>query len=272
MFCVDPSLTMLAKYGYNVVRLPRTGIEPLDVFGRDANGIEPLGRLPTIWENAGPVPAAQDGNVAAEIKTVKTAALKASIGVRVLEEILTGLGASVPKVDLAYSRKKSITFSFGGIQIAKVDPFDVGKYLKEGDLQSGNPWVARYFFEDDAEAFVITEVLKSDAVTVAAESAAGASVGVDIKALEGAVGGGVSVEPNNAEKSEVTYKGKPPRHLTFGFKAFRISYHNGVWKVAGVDPNKGETYLDAEDTPAEGVLLARRGDSVGRVSFNRTGV
>jgi hypothetical protein len=272
MFCVDPALTMLAKHGYNVVRLPRTGIEPLDVFGRDANGIEALGRLPTIWENAGTVPVPQDGNVAADIKTVKTAALKASIGVRVLEEILTGLGASIPKVDFAYNRKKSLTFSFGNIQIVKVDPFVVGQYLKVGDLQSGNPWVARYFFDDDAEAFIITEVLKSDAVTVSTGSESGASAGVDVKAIEGVVGGSVSVEANNAEKTEVTYKGMPARHLTFGFKAFRISYHNGVWKVAGVDPSKGETYLDAEETAAEGMLLARRGDSVGRVSLSRAGV
>ena len=31
----DPSVTYLNKLGYNVVKLPRTGIEPMDVIGRD---------------------------------------------------------------------------------------------------------------------------------------------------------------------------------------------------------------------------------------------
>jgi hypothetical protein len=33
--CKDPSLTYLNRYGYNVVTLPRTGLEPLLVLGRD---------------------------------------------------------------------------------------------------------------------------------------------------------------------------------------------------------------------------------------------
>ena len=269
MFCVDPALMLLAKYGYNVVRLPRTGIEPLDVFGRDRNGIELLGRLPTIWENAGPVPPIQGGNVAAEIKTVTTAALKASIGLRVLEDVLTGLGASIPKVDFAYSGKKSLTFSFGNIQIAKVDPFEVGKYLKAGDLQSGNPWVGRYFFDDDTDAFVITEVLKSDAVTVSADSSSGTSVGMDVKALEEVVGADVKVEAGGTNKSEITYKGQ--RHLTFGFKAFRIAYDDGVWKVSGVGPQQGDVYLEATDEAVQPPLLAKREGRVGRVSFRGRG-
>ena len=38
----DPSVTFLNKFGYNIIRLPRTGIEPLDVIGRD-HGMQWLG-------------------------------------------------------------------------------------------------------------------------------------------------------------------------------------------------------------------------------------
>jgi len=31
MACKDPSITFLNKFGYNVVKLPRTGIEPARV-------------------------------------------------------------------------------------------------------------------------------------------------------------------------------------------------------------------------------------------------
>ena len=47
MACSDPSLTYLNGFGYNVIRLPRKGIEPLDVLGRDQS-LEKLGALPDI--------------------------------------------------------------------------------------------------------------------------------------------------------------------------------------------------------------------------------
>jgi hypothetical protein len=31
----DPSITFLNKFGYNVVKLPRAGIEPMDIIGKD---------------------------------------------------------------------------------------------------------------------------------------------------------------------------------------------------------------------------------------------
>ena len=33
--CEDPSLTCLDQVGDNVIKLPRTGVEPLHVVGRD---------------------------------------------------------------------------------------------------------------------------------------------------------------------------------------------------------------------------------------------
>ena len=36
----DPSITFLNKFGYNVIKLPRTGIEPLDVIGRERRHLQ----------------------------------------------------------------------------------------------------------------------------------------------------------------------------------------------------------------------------------------
>ncbi len=269
MFCKDPSLTLLAKYGYNVVRLPRTGIEPLDVIGSDRAGVEALGRLPTIWDTPAKVPAVEDGNVAGEIKTVTTAELKLSVGLRVLEDILSGLGASVPRVDFAYTGQRSLKFTFGNIRIAKVEPFAVGEYLKAGDLHTANPWVGRYFLDDDADALVLTEVLKSDAVSVTADSSGGTTAGVDVKAIQNVVGGEVKVGVSGSNQSEVTYTG--PRHLTFGFKAYRLVYDSGRWGVAAVDPSKGDTFLSPGDEGAAPVLLAHEGGRFGRVTLRSRG-
>jgi len=269
MFCRDRSLTLLAKYGYNVVRLPRTGIEPLDVLGRDRTGVERLGRLPAIWDSQAQVPAIQAGDVATEIRTLVTTSLKASIGLRLLEDILGGLGAAVPRLDFAYGTKRSLQFTFGNIRVARVDPFEVGSYLKDGDLQTGNPWIARYFFDDGADAFVLTEALKSDTVTVSVSSDNDADVALDLAAIQNAVGAQVEVKAGVAKQSDISYRG--PAHLTFAFKAFGIGFNYtdagpGAWEVSGLNPKDGDVYLDGDDGGPTGPLLTDHGRP-GRIHF-----
>ena len=46
--CIDPRLTYLNSKGYNVILLPREGIEPLDVLGRDNGGVNRLGTIGQI--------------------------------------------------------------------------------------------------------------------------------------------------------------------------------------------------------------------------------
>jgi hypothetical protein len=53
----DPSVTFLNRFGYNVVKLPRAGIEPMDVIGRD-DTTQWLGQFSSVWKSttAPPVP------------------------------------------------------------------------------------------------------------------------------------------------------------------------------------------------------------------------
>ena len=47
-WCEDKAITYLNKFGYNVIKLPRAGIEPLDVLGRD-RVVQPLGTAAQFW-------------------------------------------------------------------------------------------------------------------------------------------------------------------------------------------------------------------------------
>ncbi len=64
MACSDPRLTYLNSYGYNVIKLPRAGIEPLQVLGRDKDSLEDLGELSTIWKSQSPIPSTPGPNPA----------------------------------------------------------------------------------------------------------------------------------------------------------------------------------------------------------------
>ena len=49
-FCEDASLTYLNRLGYNVIRLPRTGLLPLEVLGCEiGRPPEPIGPLPSSF-------------------------------------------------------------------------------------------------------------------------------------------------------------------------------------------------------------------------------
>jgi hypothetical protein len=73
-----------------------------------------------------------------------------------------------------------------------VEPFDAGNYLAAGDLNTLNP-VVQHYFSDDAEAFLIVDVLKSDSVKTTATDEHGADISLDVPAIQAAVGANVSV-------------------------------------------------------------------------------
>src|SRR5690349_21266693 len=103
--CKDPSLTFLNSSGYNVVRLPRVGIEPLDILGKDKS-VERLGRIDQLWTSTQSLPDLKGPNDASTINGQKTSEMKLSIGLKILSSALGAMGAAVPDLSLAYTNAK----------------------------------------------------------------------------------------------------------------------------------------------------------------------
>ena len=259
--CRDPALTFLNDQGYNVVRLPRAGIDPLDVLGRDGGRLERLGSLPQVWSTSEQVPGPPAIGPAASISGQSTGNLKLSLGLKLLGDILGALGASTPHLDFAYRSARSIQLSFVDVETAAVDPFAIGRFLSSGDLASGNPFVARFFEDEDAEVFVIFEVLRTGSLAVAAQGSNGAEVAVDLPAIQGAVGAKVSVAQSSGREALLTFTGEEP--LSFGFKAFELSYVDGDWRVQGADPSPDMAFGDP--TAAASAVRPARLSRSGRV-------
>lgn len=256
--CKDSSLTFLNKFGYNVVRLPRTGIEPMQVLGR-RNSLELLGKLSSVWKTTASEPVPGAPAPVADVEGKQSDDLELSIGLKMLSGALQGLGAAVPSLDFAFTKARKVQFTYTNITSTSVMPLDAGNYLASGDLNANNPLVAPYFLGEDGHAFLIVDVLKSDTVTVSAKSDSGSDVKLDVPAIQGVVGAGIGVKSKNASESTISFKGPTP--ITFGFKAFAIAFADGRWTLKGMKPGQDMAFAfegdDADDGP--GVLFTTSG-------------
>lgn len=232
--CKDPALTFLNGLGYNVVRLPRAGVEPLDILGKD-QAIERLGRVDQMWTSAQPLPPITGPRDASSVAGQKTSEMKLSVGLKILSAALGAMGAAVPEVSVAYAKARKVMFTFTDVKTFSAEPLEVGQYLAAGDLATSNPFVRRYFDDEETSAFIITEVLKSQSITVTATNDRGVEVGVDLPAIQQAVGVKVGVTSTSASNATLTYSGS--ELLTFGFKCFGIAFADGEWNVFNAVPS-----------------------------------
>jgi hypothetical protein len=226
----DPSVTYLNKLGYNVVKLPRTGIEPMDVIGRDQT-MQWLGPIDSIWRSALPKPQSKPPKAAAAVNGQKTDALDLSIGLSILGNTLAAFGVSVPSLDVAYKSAHAVQFSYSNVTITDVAPFDAGGYLAKGELQSDNPAVKNYFLSGQATAYLITQVLKSNSLTVTATDSHGTAVSVDLSAFQG-LDAKVGIKPSSSGNSTISFTG--PDAITFGFAVQQIAREGDDWTLHGV--------------------------------------
>jgi hypothetical protein len=230
----DPSITFLNKFGYNVIKLPRTGIEPMDAIGRDKT-TQWLGPLSKVWTSTGPDPLPGPPHPAAAVNGQRTDSLDISLGLSVLANVLAAFGATVPSLNLAYKSAHSVQFAYTNVMSTAVAPFDAGNYLAQGTLRTDNPVVKNYFLSQNAKAFLIVEVLKSDSITVSATDSHGVGVGIDVPAIQGVVGAKVNVQPSDYSNSSVTFTG--PAAVTFGFSVQQILRQGDMWVLHGAAPS-----------------------------------
>lgn len=255
--CKDPRLTYLNGLGFNVVRLPRKGINPLGVLGRDSDALNYLGTLDQIWDTPNAVPAPGPPNEVAALTGARTSDIKLSAGLEILANALSGMfGATAPSVSMAYKNSKAVQFRFTEVQTVGIDPFEVGNYLSSGDLRSGSPFVSRFFTQANTEAFVITEILQAKSISVIGKGDGGVEVSLSVPALQQLLGAKVAVTAANSAGTEITYTGS--EYLAFGFKVFGIGIANGVWQVHGVKPG-AEIAFQTTDSVPDPILLHRNG-------------
>lgn len=255
--CKEKVVNFLNGKGYNIVRLPRTGIEPLDVIGYYKGKPENLGSLRKVWKSSVDIGSPSDDRTV-NINGERSDKLKLSIGLKLLSDMLSGLGVTAPKVEGVYSRASTLQFSFANVLAPTYDPFDVGNYLAEGDLNTSNDVVRSFFLDETREALIIFQVLKTAEITVEAFNEQGTETVVELDVAKALAGAKVNVVTGSTSKTSLTYVSTLPP-VTFAFKCLSIWFEEGRWRV---DFDAQERVLSGESretltNPAGPVIFAR---------------
>lgn len=256
--CRDRATTYLSRLGYNTVRVPHAGIQPLQLIGKQKTGVSILGGLDRlITEPPSELPVITRDQRAANVEGQQSSKLDLSVGLGLLGTFIGAMGGKI-ELEASYARAQKIQFEFDDVLLDRAMPLDVGDYLREGTVDVGNLVLKQYVL-GRGQLYVITETIKTRKLTVTAERSDGTAVGVDVPAIKGVLDGKVDVKVEAENGSTITYTG--PEYLVFGFKAFIVGVSDGVLSMISASPD--HVALSSEDraaaSEAEPALLEETG-------------
>jgi hypothetical protein len=245
--CPDPFVKALKSVGYNMVRLPKTDVRPLQLLYKNGDDLERLGavtKLLTAGENI-PVPTMTTDVRAANINVTRSGEMKIGLGVSLLGTIVGAMGGSNLGLELQYKNAKSATFECNDVLEDKVEVVDLDQYLGDADINPASVYVSKLLEAD--KLYITTAVIKSTKFIFDAKDSSGQGVQMDVPAIQGVVSGNVKVSTESSTSTKVTYEGKVP--LIFGFQAVQIYYENGAYTA--IKPASSVAMKDILSSPAE---------------------
>lgn len=223
--CIDRSTKFLKTLGYNVVRLPRQGIEPLHLIGVQKGEAIQLGGLDKLLASApAPMPTIARDEHTTGINGQRSSDLSLSLGLNVLGAIVGSMGGSLD-FKTQYKNAKTITFEYADVLGDSVAPLDVGKYLSDAEVDYDNKIVEQYVL-GNGRLYVITRTIKSTKFRVEAKTSNGGGVDIDVPVLKEILGGKVNVTATASSSTTVTYEGSIP--LVFGFQCLDLGIRDGI--------------------------------------------
>jgi hypothetical protein len=228
MSCKDPYIESLHGFGYNVIRLPRADVRPLQLLAKDGDGLDRIGELTTVLRTGAnvPLPKITENTRVAAVSGGRTGELSLGIGVTVLGTVIGAMGGSKLGLDVKYQNAKSVTFEFPDVFEDRVEIALLDQYLADADVSPFAAHVGKLLDAD--QLYVTTAVLKASKIAVEARASKDTGLDVSVPEIQKVVGGNVTVGGKAEVTSKVTYEGSVP--LVFGFQAVRLFYEDGRYQ------------------------------------------
>lgn len=248
--CPDPFVKALKMAGYNIVRLPKADIQPLQLLYKNGDDLERLGavtRLLTAGDNIA-VPALSLDTRVANISGSRTGDMKIGLGLSLLGTIIGAMGGSKLGLETQYKNARHAVFEFTDVFEDKCEVVDLDQYLGDADINPASVYVSKLLEAD--KLFITTAIIKSNKFNFDAKDSSGVGVQVDVPAVQGIVSGNVKVGTESSTSTKLTYEGKIP--LVFGFQAVQLFYDNGQYTAIKPAASVAMKDFSASQMPADG--------------------
>jgi hypothetical protein len=228
MSCNDPYIQSVRSFGYNVIRLPKADVNPLQLLTKNGDALGRIGDLATVILPRGSValPAVKRDSPVASLSGQRSGDLSLGVGLSILGSVIGAMGGSKLGLDVSYKNAKSVSFEFQDVLEDRIEVAALDQYLSDADVSPFSTHVAELLEAD--QIYVTTATLKSNKIAVAAKSTQDTGLDVSVPEIKGVVGGNVKVGPSSDSASTVTFEGSLP--LVFGFQAARLVYDKGRYK------------------------------------------
>jgi hypothetical protein len=248
---MDDLVRQLNKLGYQPVFLPRTNIEPPEVYTYSPD----LGRLVRHGPLKDYLPAAAKLVISTgklgDINYSYTSSKKAEAAVSFLETALKCIGInSIPKIDLGFAGSKDFTFAFTDVRYQKVDSSKIDKII-QGISTGAIP-------EDLVAAgrlHIAYDYAYANELTMSRGDKKEFSQNISGKVgqfLDLGVKGSVAV----TSKSTISFKGAKEERAAFAYMAGYLSRENGKWEFHPEETRRGAKGTEKLYVPQRGIVLS----------------
>lgn len=174
--------------------------------------------------------------------------MKLSLGLSILSGLISGLGGGKIGASASFTNARKMTFEFNNVFFDSVVPTQVGKYLRDGEVDVGSPLLEQYVL-GNGSLYVVTERLRTAELTTSFETSDGVSATVDVPVISNQVGGSLGVELASGRSNAVKFKG--PGKVTFGFKCFQVGVKDGHITMLNVKPGSVVASVDDDEARSE---------------------
>ncbi len=226
--CKDKSVSYLNEWGFNVVRLPRENIDPLLILCKSNGSLEILGEISDfVIEDQPKPPEIVRDKAVSEIAGIRTDKFELGVGLKFLEKFLSLIGAAGIGLEASFKKADSIQFVYQNVLTDYVLPTKIGKYLSSVTPNVNSSLMDS--IDEEGEAYVITDTLKSNTFGVVAYDKNGVELALDISALKELLSATPKVEISIDDKNVLSFKGD--KFLRFAFKAIAVWIEVGDGKA-----------------------------------------
>jgi len=218
---------LLADQGYNIIALPKEGIQPLLLLSKEGDHLSSLeSPMEAFFEaDMAPLPSFNTATAPISGKKMLEFDLKTNFGFLSSLFQKFGLDDSQLKVRASAAHTYKVNFAFEQVKEDKVGLLDLDNFLTgaiplEKDFRTYAERLRR------SELYVVTAVLKSAAFSIDVTDETGHQLALDAM-FQNVAGGKLSIDRNKNNGFTIAHHAGP--ELAFAFKAAQILYDKAAW-------------------------------------------